>query len=195
MSSNNRATASWVCSLVIFVIAGCRMIVNKLVTEFYKRAIPKVGAGFRAQWPCVIRSCQQVRVGYNVTIGPYSRLGSEDLKEASLILNDNVQINRHAHIDFSGGLKIGSGTVISDGVMIYTHSHGYSPHNEPVPKPLEIGANVWIGAGAVVLENVNFIGEGSVIGAGSVVTRDLPECVVVGGVPAKILKVIKPCEC
>lgn len=55
--------------------------------------------------------------------------------------------------------------------------------------PIHIGRNVWIGANAVVLPGVS-IGDGAVVAAGAVVTKDVPPCTIVGGVPAKKLKEI-----
>ena len=58
------------------------------------------------------------------------------------------------------------------------------------PKPIHIGKKVWIGSGAIVLPGVN-IGDNSVIAAGSVVTKDVPENSVFGGNPAKLIKKIE----
>ncbi|MEZ3485540.1 MAG: hypothetical protein K1W22_02795 [Lachnospiraceae bacterium] len=56
-------------------------------------------------------------------------------------------------------------------------------------KPIHIGKNVWIGANATILAGVS-IGENAVVAAGAVVTKDVPDGVVVGGIPAKIIKKI-----
>lgn len=58
------------------------------------------------------------------------------------------------------------------------------------PAPIRIGNNVWIGAQATVLPGVT-IGDGAIVGAGAVVTRDVPANVIVGGIPAKIIKKIE----
>lgn len=63
----------------------------------------------------------------------------------------------------------------------------YFPQNGN-KNPLEIGANVWIGARVIVLGGCKKIGDGAVIGAGSVVTKDVPENVIVGGNPAKVIR-------
>ena len=58
------------------------------------------------------------------------------------------------------------------------------------PKPIVIGENVWIGSNSTILPGVT-IGKGSIIAAGAVVTKDVDENVVVGGVPAKFIKKIE----
>lgn len=94
-------------------------------------------------------------------------------------------------IDGSGGLRIGAGCDISCGAQIYTHStvkrcvSGRS-HDQVDRAPTVLGDRVFIGANAVVLMGVT-IGDGAVVGAGSVVDADVPAGTVVGGVPARPL--------
>ena len=72
--------------------------------------------------------------------------------------------------------------------MIETHSHGLEPRSKPKKKPLLIEDNVWIGAHVTILPNVNTIGENSIIGAGSIVTKDVKPFSIVAGNPAKHIK-------
>lgn len=94
-------------------------------------------------------------------------------------------------IDGSGGLTIGEGCDISTGVHIYTHStarrcvSGRS-YDHIDRAPVVIGDRVFLGANAVVLMGVT-IGSGAVVGAGSVVTHDVPPGAIVGGVPARVI--------
>ncbi|MCU1685494.1 MAG: acetyltransferase [Amycolatopsis sp.] len=91
-------------------------------------------------------------------------------------------------VDGSGGLKIGSGCDLSCGVQIYTHNtvrrcvSGRS-YDQIDRAPVVIGNNVFFGANSVVLMGVT-IGDSAVIGAGAVVTKDVPAGAVVTGVPA-----------
>ncbi len=76
--------------------------------------------------------------------------------------------------------------------MLATLNHDINPKNRSTmhPAPIVVGKNVWIGANATVLPGVT-IGDGSIIAAGAVVTKDVPTNVIVGGVPAKIIKNIE----
>lgn len=106
-------------------------------------------------------------------------------------VGDNVLIQRDVVLDYSGGLEIGSGVVISHGSYVLSHGHGLesSGHRcgRAVPARTKIGSGAWIGAKAIVLGGVS-IGEGSVVGAGSIVTKDVPPNQVWAGNPAKFIR-------
>jgi maltose O-acetyltransferase len=91
-------------------------------------------------------------------------------------------------------VRIGNNCMLAPGVHIYTAAHPLNPternSGREFGKPVTIGNNVWIGGGAIINPGVN-IGDNAVIASGAVVTKDVPENVVVGGNPAKILKRIQ----
>ena len=111
----------------------------------------------------------------------------------------NVKIGKHVFINHGltimarGGIEIEDDVSIAHGVTILSVNHIYSDLNTPIKdqgikcKETKIKSNVWIGAKASVLAGVT-VGSGSVIAAGAVVTKDVDEFCVVGGVPAKIIK-------
>lgn len=113
----------------------------------------------------------------------------------NLEIGDHVWIGEGFYAKAEGGIRIGSGTIISRNVEIWTSNHYYDaddlqmiPYDRRmVRKPVEIGPNVWIGSRVIILPGVT-IGEGAVIGAGAVVAKDIPPCAVAGGNPAKVLK-------
>jgi len=115
-----------------------------------------------------------------------------DFKEGHLTLGDRVGINHHVEIDYSGGVKIEDDVWISQYVLIETHKH--SVRTRALKKDQTMGLNqliicqdVWVGAFAVILPGVQRIGTGAVIGAGSIVTKDVPDYAVVAGNPARVI--------
>lgn len=101
----------------------------------------------------------------------------------------NVFINSCCHFQDQGGIYIDDGALIGHNVVLATLNHGRLPEkrHDLLPSPIYIGKNVWIGASAVVLPGVR-IGDGAIVAAGAVVTKDVPPNTVVGGVPARQLK-------
>ena len=97
-------------------------------------------------------------------------------------------INRDVTLDGRGSLLIGNNVSISEGVKIVTASHSISSKSfDLVKKPVVIRDYVWICINAIILPGVE-IGEGAVVAAGSVVTRNVPPYTVVAGNPAVYLK-------
>lgn len=85
---------------------------------------------------------------------------------------------------------IGENAFIAPGVCIACAGHGIHPSERMIcqtSKPIHIGKNVWIGAGAIILPGVH-IGDGSIIGAGSVVNKDIPQGVIAAGNPCKVIR-------
>jgi acetyltransferase-like isoleucine patch superfamily enzyme len=108
-------------------------------------------------------------------------------------IGSNCTVNSFAVLYGHGGLEIGNGVRISAHVVIVPMNHIYKNPNLPISmqgetrRGIKIEDDVWIGAGAKVLDGVK-IGEGSVIGAGAVVTKDIPPYSVAVGVPAQVIK-------
>mgnify|MGYP003954066203 CR=1 FL=1 len=107
----------------------------------------------------------------------------------------NTQIGKNVFINFDcvfldlGGITIEDGVLIAPKVSLLSEGHPISPEQRHslVPKHIHIKKNAWIGANATILHGVT-IGQNAVVAAGSVVTKDVPDNVVVGGIPAQILK-------
>ena len=95
--------------------------------------------------------------------------------------------------DCSGDINIGKGVNIHRNVSIFTHEHDHSKNvpiadSRVITSSLEIGDDVFIGANVTILSQVNKIGTGAVIGAGSVLTKDVGEYEIWAGNPAKFIK-------
>lgn len=97
-------------------------------------------------------------------------------------------INADTKIDCFNHIIIGNDVAIAEGVLIRdSDNHRIVPGDSPVSQPIRIGDHVWIGLRAIILKGVT-IGTGSIVAAGALVTRDVPENCLVGGVPAKVIK-------
>ena len=118
----------------------------------------------------------------------YNRVEISVGKEGRLKIGENVFINQGARIVATTTVTIGSNTHIGDEAIIIDNDfHGIKKGSPPKKGPIDIGSNVWIASRAIILRNVK-IGDNSVIGANSVVTKDvLPNCIVAGN-PARIIK-------
>ncbi len=129
-------------------------------------------------------NAKNLYVGESVVIVP-----SHYHKKSYIKIGENVSIGSFTLIDYSGSLIIGNNTTISEGVKIYTHTHKLDNldirKSKIIRNKLEIGDYVWIGANAIILPSVSKIGKGAVIGAGSVVTKDVGNYEIVAGNPAK----------
>ncbi|MDE6052974.1 MAG: sugar O-acetyltransferase [Lachnospiraceae bacterium] len=110
----------------------------------------------------------------------------------NITIGKDVFINSGCHFQDQGGIEIGDGTLIGHNVVLATINHDLNPvkNRKNHYAPIKIGAHVWIGSNATILPGVT-IGDWAVVAAGAVITRDVPAMTVVGGVPAKVLKVIR----
>ncbi|MDS0857709.1 sugar O-acetyltransferase [Burkholderia pseudomultivorans] len=110
----------------------------------------------------------------------------------AITVGRNVFVNQNCTFNDLGGLDIADDVMIGPNVSLITSGHPLEPSKRRafvVAKPIAIGRNVWIGAGATIIGGVT-VGENTVIGAGSVVTRDVPPNVLVGGNPARVIRAV-----
>lgn len=107
----------------------------------------------------------------------------------NITLGKNVFINSGCSFQDQGGITIGDGSQIGHQVVLATLNHEYAVSKRAgmTPAPIHIGKRVWIGAHATVLPGVT-IGDGAIVAAGAVVTKDVPAYTIVGGVPARIIR-------
>ena len=155
------------------------------------------------RFPFRVRGKQYIKIGKGFTTGFNCRIDAlniNNLKEKYLIeIGENVEINDEVHIGATQKIIIEDNVLIASKVYISDHNHGSYKGDEQdspmsIPKerkihssPIRIEKNVWIGELCCILQGVT-IGEGSIIGAMSVVTKDIPPYTIAVGSPAKLIK-------
>ena len=111
---------------------------------------------------------------------------------ANIELGERVFFNFNCIVLDVCRVRVGDYTLFGPAVQIYTAMHPLNAEQrrrEEFGKPVEIGADVWVGGGAIILPGVR-IGSRAVIGAGSVVTRDVPDQVFAAGNPCRVIREI-----
>jgi UDP-3-O-[3-hydroxymyristoyl] glucosamine N-acyltransferase len=119
-------------------------------------------------------------------------LASGTPRKEKIAIGTSVYINRNTLIDASCGISIGAETMIGPNCYISDHDHQYEVGTAPgegslANAPTRIGKCVWLGAGVHVLKGVS-IGDGAIVGAGSIVTKDIPENTIAVGSPARVIR-------
>jgi acetyltransferase-like isoleucine patch superfamily enzyme len=110
----------------------------------------------------------------------------------NLRIGRNVFVNQGCRLDDIGGIELGDDVMLGPGVRLISSGHPLDParrRRQVIAAPIVVGRNVWIGAGATVLQGVT-IGDDAVVAAGAVVTHDVPAAMLVGGVPARTIKAV-----
>ncbi|MBO6171672.1 MAG: sugar O-acetyltransferase [Desulfovibrio sp.] len=107
-------------------------------------------------------------------------------------IGKNVFVNSCCCFQDQGGITLGDGVLIGHRVTLATLNHGETAadRGDLTPAPIVIGRNAWLGANVTVVPGVS-IGDGAIVAAGAVVTRDVPPMTVVGGVPARKLRDVR----
>ena len=155
------------------------------------------------RFPFRVRGKQYIKIGKGFTTGFNCRIDALNINnfgEKYLIeIGENVEINDEVHIGATEKIIIEDNVLIASKVYISDHNHGSYKGDEQdspmsIPKerkihssPIKIEKNVWIGELCCILQGVT-IGEGSIIGAMSVVTKDIPPYTIAVGSPAKLIK-------
>ena len=160
----------------------------------------------------LIKSGKTLTIGKNVNINALSKKGisfgnnvtirDNTIIECSgvirnlgegLIIEDNVGVSQNCLIAVRGNIRIGFNTILGPGVSIFSENHKFDRLDIPIVsqgeirEDVNIGSDVWIGSGSIILSGVH-IGDHSIIAAGSVVNRNVPDYTIVGGCPAKVIK-------
>lgn len=180
----------------LLAASGAKLGTDIKTREFMNAAADEAQK-ITAQINCGYRSQEELRalvselVGYKVDDGfrlfppLYSDYGK------NIMLGANVFINSGCCFQDQGGIEIGDGCLIGHQVVIATLNHDFDPSKraEMTAKKVVLGKNVWVGSHATILPGVT-VGDGSIIAAGAVVTKDVPERCIAAGVPARVIKTL-----
>ena len=141
----------------------------------------------------VVRDLQKIKIGNHLTIGDHTQLLA-DVASGSICIGDHVSIGAFTSInaDCGGEIRIGSKVLIGPYTLLRASNHKFDDPSRPVRDQghnkgvIVVEDDVWIAGHVTILPNVN-IGIGSVVGAGSVVTSNVPKYTVVAGNPARVI--------
>lgn len=134
---------------------------------------------------------ENIEIGDDVYVGHYTIL--KGYYKNRLIIGDGTWIGQQCFLHSAGGISIGRNVGIGPGVKILTSGHTLDQVERPILRstidfaPVEIADDSDIGTGAIILAGVR-IGRGAQVGAGSVVTQDVPDYAIVAGVPARFIR-------
>ena len=174
----------------IYQCPDCNAPFNDRRNHYIYKKLRKQKAIFLSQIICAIKQAklrrQCVHVGTNVRVDPGFKCLS-----GNLIIGNNVKLN-NSFIDATASVKIGDFTFFGPDVQILTATHditqfGIERQGSILSKPISIGKGVFIASRVTIIGGTR-IGDNAVIGAGSVVTKDIPECTFAAGSPARVIK-------
>lgn len=164
--------------------------------QYYRLVLGGFGKGSQLLSVNSIEFPKNIFIGSNVLIRKFAWLAANPLtgnKNCKLIIGDGTYIGNYAHFYATSKIEIAKKVIIADRVYISDNSHGYKNINLPViDQPITQLQEVLIDEGAWLGENVCIVGasvgKNSVIGANSVVTKNIPDYCIAVGMPAKIIK-------
>lgn len=163
---------------------------------YYKMVLGRCESGLIMRRGTSIRNPQYVNIGKNVVIDRYTTLCCNKIgdKQPLLTIGDGVSIGEFSSIGCSNQITIEENVMFAPHVHITDRNHLYEDISLPIsrqaavsPGPILIGAGSWLGHSVQVMPNVT-IGKHSVIAAGAIVTKDIPDYSIAAGIPARVIK-------
>ena len=173
------------------------MIINKIKHFFLKKEFGSFGTGSTIGYNVTKLNLRYVHVGKNVCIRDNVRIECYDEYYGStynplLIIEDGAFINSGFSCLVNAKCVVGENALLASNIFITTENHSSNPRlpyktQSLIAKDVSIGKNCWIGEKCIILPGVS-IGDNTIVGAGSVVTKSVPSnCIVVGN-PAQVIK-------
>ena len=148
-----------------------------------------VGTGLSILGPCIVSVAGRFAVGNDLTIRSrgYNPVEISVGPKAKLEFGDNVFLNQGVRIACTSEVTIGNNVLLGDETVILDTDYHGAAGAPAKAAPVRIETDVWLGTRVIVLRGVT-IGQGSVVGAGAVVTRSIPPFVFAAGVPARVVR-------
>ncbi len=170
------------------------MIINFILSklmEFFQRVEGLKIKGWKIYNPTWIDNPTNLSVGEDTWMGPFVYITMQNQK-GYLKIGRECEVNPFCTFLCGNGIEIGDHVLISPGVKMISSTNYYKPYYEIWKNPhiggrIIIENNVHIGTNAVILPDIR-VGKCSIIGAGAIVTRNVPKCSVVVGIPARVIK-------
>ena len=182
-----------------------KKIIILLREGYYKRKFKDFGKGVIIESNIFFLGTKFISIGNNVRLGRNGTLTAwekfnDDNFSPVIIINENVSIGDQFHITSINSINIGKNVLMGQKITITDNSHGLTDKASMILAPrnrkliskgrIVINNDVWIGDKVTIVGNIE-IGNGSIIASNSVVTKNIPDYTVVGGIPAKIIKQYK----
>jgi acetyltransferase-like isoleucine patch superfamily enzyme len=184
---------------------------NRMITPRYarlwlrylrRRLLTVAGWRWETDGPVFFGKRLELQIGRRgqVSFGRFAWLGNGTkirCHEGEVLIGQKTVLGQECTISAYQHVRIGEQCVIADRAMFIDFDHAVVEVERPIrvqgiyKRNVDVGSNVWIGYGACVLRGVK-VGDNSIIGSNSVVTRDVPSNAVVGGVPARVIRMREP---
>lgn len=179
------------------IISKCIVLYRRKAESLGKESLGCCGSNVVLSYPFILGEPEAISIGADTTILANSRLQVYNYLSEG---NARIKIGKHCYITHrfcvlaGADITIGDDVLIASDVTIVSENHSFDPEDK-IPymdqklksAPVAVGGGTWIGQGVIILPGVT-IGERCVIGAGAVVTKDVPAYSVAAGNPAKIIK-------
>jgi acetyltransferase-like isoleucine patch superfamily enzyme len=183
------------------------LIRNRMVTWKYgrlllrylrRRLLTSAGRRWRTDGPLFLGKRLEIQIGKRgrIEFGRFVWIGDGTkvrCHEGEVVIGPKTVLGQECTISAYQRVRIGEQCVIADRAMFIDFDHGVVEVERPIrqqgiyKRDVEVGSNCWIGYGACILRGVR-VGDNSIVGANAVVTRDVPANAVVGGVPARVIR-------
>jgi len=179
----------WLSAIVAFVPGRTGRLLRSIC---YRLTLKRMGSRVSIGRNVEMAGCANISIGSDIYIVDGASIRAVD---GSLTIGDGFALNANAKViaDCGGEIHIGNKVMVGPNVLLRASNHKFDSIDIPIWDQGQTGGNimihddVWIAASAVILPDVT-IGSHAIVAAGAVVTKDVPEYAIVGGVPAKVVK-------